>query len=255
VSLQDLPSGRVVPCNLVSNTKIEKADDAQRSFKAFRKAIHPDLKWNWMVEIITEELQLFYEAFEEGKRPKLAIEMPPQHGKSLAAEDFIAWIAGKQRSWKTIFASYSEALGTQRNRNLYRLFTSVSYQNIFPDFAVDQRGWICNTSLIEYVGDVGSFRNTTIEGPINGMELHLGVLDDYSKGRAEANSKVTRDKTWNWFTDDFLARFAQNSAMLIICTRWHIDDLIGRYEKKVTKLRQVVSTLPSPAQSCRGPTV
>jgi hypothetical protein len=115
----------------------------------------------------------------------------------------------------------------------------VSYQNIFPDFAVDQRGWICNTSLIEYVGDVGSFRNTTIEGPINGMELHLGVLDDYSKGRAEANSKVTRDKTWNWFTDDFLARFAQNSAMLIICTRWHIDDLIGRYEKKVTKLRQV----------------
>jgi hypothetical protein len=44
------------------------------------------------------------------KRPKLAIEMPPQHGKSWSAEDFIAWIAGKQRSWKTIYASYSDSV-------------------------------------------------------------------------------------------------------------------------------------------------
>jgi hypothetical protein len=90
------------------------------------------------------------------------------------------------------------------------------------------------------VGDVGSFRNTTIEGTINGMELHLGVVDDYAKGRAEANSKVTRDKTWDWFTDDFMSRFAQNSAMLILCTRWHIDDVIGRYKKKYPKLREIV---------------
>jgi phage terminase large subunit-like protein len=104
---------------------------------------------------------------------------------------------------------------------------------------IEQKGWVCNTDLIESVGDVGSFRNTTIEGTINGMELHCGVLDDYAKGRAEANSKVTRDKTWDWFTDDFLARFAQNSAMLILCTRWHIDDVIGRYIKKVPKLREI----------------
>jgi len=97
----------------------------------------------------------------------------------------------------------------------------------------------CNTDVIDYCGDVGSFRNTTIEGPINGMELHLGVVDDYSKGRGEANSKKTRDHVWNWFTDDFMARFAQNSAMLICCTRWHIDDLIGRYKKKEPGLHEI----------------
>jgi hypothetical protein len=240
VSLQDGPySRRVVPRSLVSSKKVANADKCQRSFKAFRKAIHPEMRWNWMVERITYELQMFYEAFEAGKRPKLAVEMPPQHGKSLAAEDFIAWVAGKQRSWKTIFASYSQDLGTQRNRNLYRLFQSPRYQNVFPDFAIEQKGWVCNTDLIEYVGDVGSFRNTTIEGTINGMELHLGVVDDYAKGRAEANSKVTRDKTWNWFTDDFMSRFAQNSAMLILCTRWHLDDVIGRFKAKFPKLREI----------------
>jgi hypothetical protein len=71
------------------------------------------------------------------------------------------------------------------------------------------------------------------------MELHLGIIDDYAKGRAEANSKTARDKAWHWFTDDFMARFAQESAMLILCTRWHIDDLIGRFLKKDPKLHEI----------------
>jgi hypothetical protein len=98
---------------------------------------------------------------------------------------------------------------------------------------------VCNTELIEFCNNIGSFRNTTIEGSINGMELNLGVVDDYSKGRAEANSKLLRDKTWDWFTDDFMARFAQESAMLILCTRGHIDDVIGRYKSKFPKLREI----------------
>jgi hypothetical protein len=115
VSLQNLSDEElVIPCGVISNGGIVTSDHGQKSFKDFRKAIHPNLQWNWMVELVTAELQLFYDAFVAGKRPKLVTEMPPQHGKSLAAEDFIAWIAGRQRSWKTIFASYSEALGTQR---------------------------------------------------------------------------------------------------------------------------------------------
>jgi len=82
--------------------------------------------------------------------------------------------------------------------------------------------------LIEFAGYSGSFRNTTIEGQINGLQLHLGVIDDPVKNRAEADSQVIRDKTWKWFTDDFLSRFAKDSALLIVMTRWHLDDLLGR---------------------------
>jgi hypothetical protein len=35
---------------------------------------------------------------------------------------------------------------------------------------------ITNSELLEYRGYAGSLRNTTIEGAINGMELHLGVI-------------------------------------------------------------------------------
>jgi len=108
-----------------------------------------------------------------------------------------------------------------------------------PRFNKVWKRYQCNASLIEYVGGPGSFRNTTVGGPITGMEQHLGVLDDFVKGRAEANSKLHRDRTWNWFTDDFSSRFNKDSAMLVICTRWHVDDLLGRLMQKYPGMRVV----------------
>jgi predicted phage terminase large subunit-like protein len=90
-----------------------------------------------------------------------------------------------------------------------------------------------DTSEIEFVGYPGSFRNTTVAGPINGMELHLGVIDDPLKGRAEAHSPTMRNKTWDWFADDFLSRFAKDAALLCVMTRWHVDDILGRYIEKI----------------------
>jgi hypothetical protein len=55
--------------------------------------------------------------------------------------------------------------------------------------------WQLNSGLIEFVDHFGSFRNTTVRGQITGMELNLGIIDDFVKGRAEASSKNDRDKT------------------------------------------------------------
>jgi predicted phage terminase large subunit-like protein len=211
--------------------------DARDEFSSFRKLIRNNIKWGWWTQEVAEELQKFYEAFAAGERPWLAIEAPPQHGKSWSVTDFIAWLAGKRPQCKTIFGSYSADLGERTNLDIQRIIKSDNYHMVFPDTQIDVQGWMCNKSLIEYAGYSGSFRNTTIDGPINGMELHLGVLDDPFKGRNEANSKSTRDRTWNWFADDFLARFAEDSAMLIIQTRWHIDDILGRLETK--KMRRI----------------
>jgi hypothetical protein len=141
------------------------ASSAQLSFEMFRKTIRPGMLWNPFVHRLTRELQRFGDALEAGKRPKLAICTPPQHGKSTAAEDFIAWIAGRNQDYKTIYASYSEGLGVRTNLNLQRLFTSQRFREVLTDFQVGQthsRGlrafWQLNSNLIEYVNHVGSFR-------------------------------------------------------------------------------------------------
>jgi predicted phage terminase large subunit-like protein len=219
----------------------EAALAARGSFVAFRQIIRPDMLWDWWVEQISLELQLFYEALVAGERPMLAIMSPPQHGKTWAAEDFIAWIAGKHPDWKTIYASYSEDLGTQRSLNLQRIMQSERYRGIFGDTRIGSPGWQMSSNLIEFVDHSGSFRSTTIGGSVTGLELHLGVVDDPVKGRAEANSKLVRDRTWNWYVDDFMSRFAAtDSGLLIIMTRWHVDDLLGRLIRKVPKLRKLI---------------
>jgi predicted phage terminase large subunit-like protein len=213
------------------------AAQAREQFFAFRKLVHPPMVWGWWVEDICLELQRLVEDFETGRRPKVAIMAPPQHGKSSAATDLIAWNAGRNPDRKTIFASYSLDLGNRTNLDLQRIIQSPNYQLVFPHMQIGARGWVCNTELIEYGAHGGSFRNTTVEGAITGMELHLGVIDDPVKGIAEAQSKVVRDRTWNWFAADFRSRFAENSAMLIIMTRWHKDDLLGRLIDRFPDLR------------------
>jgi hypothetical protein len=68
-----------------------------------------------------------------GARPKLVLEAPPQHGKSVAAEDFVSWLAGRSPHMKTIFASHSDELGMARNLGVQRTMLSNTYQKIFPE--------------------------------------------------------------------------------------------------------------------------
>ena len=184
---------------------------------------------SWWVEDVTNHLQRFYEDWIAGKRPKMALMAPPQHGKSWAIEDFVAWVAGRNPDKKTIFASYSDDLGVRVNSNLQRTFNSDNYRHVFGKMRIDVPNWQCNNTLIEYAFQDGSFRNTTVKGQITGHQLHLGIIDDPVKGRQEVASKLNRDATWLWFTDDYMSRFAADGALLVIMTRWHVDDMLGRF--------------------------
>src|SRR5262245_3151801 len=67
----------------------------REQFYAFRQYIRPDLLWGWWIQVVALHLQQFFEDLVSGKRPKLGLQAPPQHGKTLTVEDFIAWIAGR----------------------------------------------------------------------------------------------------------------------------------------------------------------
>jgi hypothetical protein len=247
----------LVPKVCVQKLAAEAQAEARSNFWAFRRYMRPDMLWGWWVERVAVELQQFYLDLVAGKRPQLAIMAPPQHGKSWAATDFIAWVAGKNPNLKTIFASYSDDLGMRTNLDLQRMFMSPAYRSTFPNTRMGVYGWQCNTSVIEFAGHSGSFRNTTTGGSINGMELHLGVIDDPIRGRADAQSKGNRDKVWAWSTDDWGARFANEAGMLIIVTRWHVDDLVGRliekagYDLKVLAYPAIPSATRSTARRGR----
>ena len=164
----------------------------------------------------------------------LIIEAPPQHGKSEAIIDVISWIAGRNPDLRTIYASFSERLGVRANLKLQRLYSKKVYSDIFPETNINTKNvvtgtnYLRNREILEYVNKDGYFRNTTVQGSITGESLDLGVIDDPIKGRETANSETTRNKTWEWLTDDFFTRFSEEAGFLMILTRWHIDDPAAR---------------------------
>lgn len=222
--------------------------EARESFWAYRQLINPKMKKGWWQREMAKELQRFYCQLINGKRPKLVIEAPPQHGKSKMIVEFITWVAGKNPDLKTIYTSFSERLGIRANLQCQRIYDSQRYQRIFPGTQINSQNVVTisgqtmrNREMLEYAGREGFFRNTTVRGSITGESLDIGVIDDPIKGREEAGSKAIRDKTWDWFTDDFFTRFSDGAGLLAILTRWHVDDPIGRLRAQLKNDVRVVS--------------
>lgn len=234
-----------------------KARLAKNNFWEYRKQINPKLKDGAWQREVAGYLQKFVEDLIAGKAPVLIIQAPPQHGKSVQIIDLLTWIAGKHPEIRQIFSSFSERLGIRANLRIRRIMQSDKYKRIFPGVQLPtpaDKDYSMNREFIEFVGEEGSFRNTTVGGQINGESLDLGIIDDPMKGREAANSPVIREKTWDWFADDFFTRFSETAGMLIVGTRWHIDDPIGRFietkPKNLTVLKYpaiaVVDDIPNP---------
>lgn len=218
-----------------------KTEYYKRNFYEFRKLVAP---WKgqtfvegWWQREIAKHISQFYYDLKAGLRPKLVIKSPPQHGKSQQVIDAISWIMMKDPNLRSIFASYSERLGIRCNLTLQRMWSNPNWLQYFPHINIgtaetDKKGTISkpgrNRELIDLWPHGGMFRNTTISGPINGESMDVGFLDDVLKGRADASSINIRDKTWDWFTDDFFTRFSENAGFLVVGTNWHVDDPMQR---------------------------
>jgi predicted phage terminase large subunit-like protein len=212
------------------------ASQARRNLWAYRNFMDDTLIKGWFAKDLSDNLQQFFLDLKAGKRPKLVIEAPPQHGKSRGMHDAITWFAGMDPDLKMIFASFSSDLGTAANSHVQRTLDDERYPLVFPDTTIGTSNVVTqvgrakrNSRFIEFVGHRGSFRNTTINGQINGKTLDIGLIDDPIKGRAAASSKAMRDKIWTWFTDDFFTRFNDLAGMILTATRWDLDDPTGRF--------------------------
>lgn len=63
----------------------------------------------------------------------------------------------------------------------------------------------------------------------NGICVHnCLIIDDPLKNREEADSKLIRDKLWDWYASTAYTRLMPGGAVVLVQTRWHEDDLAGR---------------------------
>lgn len=207
-----------------------------------RTTIYGEFLSNWWVRQLSREMELFYHAWITGDRPVLGICAPPQHGKSRNSEDVLGWFIGKHPGRKYLYASFSKELGERTNASIQRAMDSDPFRLAFsarlPPLGRSEGGLVRNSTHLSFDNRPGGeFRNTTVEGQVNGLGFDLMVLDDLIKGRAEARSKRVRDAAWEWLTDDVLTRRSKHCAILFTMTRWHVDDPMGRMQERFPGMR------------------
>jgi hypothetical protein len=71
-----------------------------------------------------------------------------------------------------------------------------------------------------------------VGGPLTGMGVNLMFLDDPYKNRKEADSPVTREQIWEWFTTVALTRVEPGGSCIVVHARWNEDDIIGRLTRE-----------------------
>jgi predicted phage terminase large subunit-like protein len=62
---------------------------------------------------------------------------------------------------------------------------------------------------------------------LTGRPAHLIVIDDPIRDAAEARSETVRRGILDWYRQVALTRQQPGAALVLIQTRWHLDDLIG----------------------------
>jgi predicted phage terminase large subunit-like protein len=166
-------------------------------------------------------------AIELGLENRVIISIPPRHGKSeLTSRKFIAWTIGRNPDQSVIFGTYNEEFALDFGRDVRSIMMQPVYKQIFPD-AVLQTGSMASNRLQMTRG--GTLFFVGRGGSVVGRGGHKLILDDPIKDRQEADSKVIRESLWHWFTDVFMTRLMDAyGAIVIILTRWHEDDLVGR---------------------------
>lgn len=172
-------------------------------------------------ELICEPLQ----RIADGEQLFVLIELPPRHGKSMTVtETFPSYYIGRNPDKRVIAAAYSDGLATKfgrLNRNKFNEFSYDLFDVQLSESNAATKDWGVEDRR-------GGMIATGIGGSITGQGADLMIIDDPIKNMKEASSQTIRDNIWDEWEATLSTRLHDGASVIVIMTRWHEDDLIGR---------------------------
>lgn len=171
--------------------------------------------WNW-----THQLRL-YKALNEvrqGTIKKLIIVWPPRHTKTeTATVRFPLYWLSTTPTQHVIVAGHTQTYANRISRKIRRLARGR--------IAISEERKASNEWETL---DGGGLRAVGVGVATAGHGGDLIFIDDPIRKRADAESQTKRDALWEWYTDDIYPRLEPGGALIIVTTRWHENDLVGR---------------------------
>jgi predicted phage terminase large subunit-like protein len=129
----------------------------------------------------------------------------------------------KRPDHRIILASYSPDFAStwgRKGRDLIEEYGPMFGLTVRSDSSAANRWDIANRK--------GGMFTTGVGGPATGKGANLLVIDDPVKGAVDVQSINYRDDQYTWYTGTIYSRLEPDAAIILIQTRWHDDDLMGR---------------------------
>lgn len=170
-------------------------------------------------------------------------QLVPTHNSEGSSRNLPAFMLGLNPDLKVVIASYAATIAKDFNRDVQRIIDSPEYHSVFPDTTLNNsnvvsisEGYLRNSDVFEIVGHKGSLRVVGRGGALTSKTADVIIYDDLYKDASEANSPLIREGAWDWYTKVARSRLHNNSQELIVFTRWHPEDIIG----KIIESEQVI---------------
>ena len=153
---------------------------------------------------------------------RLIVSMPPRHGKSIEVSCWLPiWFLVNWPTGRIGLASYAADFASDWGLRVRRIIEQTPELGI----RVSKDRARAHDWQIE---EGGSMMTAGVGGPFTGRGFDLLIIDDPIKNRSEANSATYRKHLWDWWTSTARTRLEPGGSIVIVATRWHEDDLIGR---------------------------
>ncbi|MEE8597942.1 MAG: terminase family protein, partial [Dehalococcoidales bacterium] len=180
----------------------------------------------------------------DGEIDRLIVTAPPQHGKSeIISVRLPAYWLGHYPDYPVILTSYAATLAQDKSRQARDLVESAVYRDVFPGVTTNPNARaVANWKLSGFRGEMVA---AGVGGPILGHGAMLGIIDDPVENWEHAQSPVMRQRTWDWWRRTFRTRIWENGAIILVMSRWHEDDLIGRILNSKGSSRWDILRLPA----------
>jgi len=207
------------------------------------------LDWEWFHYAICSH----YNEIVFGKSHFLTMEIGPQVGKSIFTALFVAYVFGLRPNISIIYSTYNEdKVADFTQKYLIHFMGSEKYKGVFEHISLkneldkkdqskkaqilrktqkftDTEISISNGLTLE---SNGRFYGIAIGQGIHGKPANIFITDDYTGKGEDTASQLFRDKRNRWFSTDMSSRLQNlNSIVIVLCTRWYYEDIIGLFQK------------------------
>lgn len=154
----------------------------------------------------------------EERAVTMCLSVPPRHHKTTTVLMMLALMLLTRSDRHHFYLAYS----TKRATDVFHDFSHLLQQ-----LGIDH---VAANSEITFRGSTVKFRG--LAGGVTGYDCNgLCIIDDPFKSQEEAKSATERDNVWRHYLQDVETRQKGQMSIIVIHTRWDVDDLIGRMAK------------------------